>query len=1376
MRFDAGNIDIHALLTDEYVAVANRGQPFTKEGLIALCQTDISPKGRENIFNSSSRIEDARGLLKKIRCDRLNAYKSCPGDIEEHANKETSLRDEYAGRILPELLQNAHDARAKKKIGRKGIGFKAVLNICNRPRIHSGPLHCYFDAQHSSDFLKKREMKTEKAPVLRLPFLYSQEQEPAPIQELIEKYDTVIVLPFTDNQSRERFLPHWEKCAKDGRLLLFLESDGLNRIVWERNDETGISKYDWSRRVEDGHVEIHGNTPDKQIDEHWRIYKSKRAAVAVNLKDTGSPGPEIKRPYVRVFFETKECSPLPLLIHAEFPLKQGRDNVSIEAGSVGETAEEVADRVYDALSAVSDPGVFLDMLKPRIKPNEMDNIENQLWGAFKTRLSGISIPSANQVQLSQVRLRPEHRRWGYDCNLWNDFKSILHKHNREQFLQLPLLPPGVDTDDREDTILLFNPDARLSKEEINELAFLPVTEYKRFVPTNNTNIFFPTDNKPPPAPPGVEIRLLEHNFVELIKTHRQKNNLKKILLNEFHVSEFKPLGLLEAILPILCNTDVEQPARLIDFLFSAVEPELADEDIIFNWKEPARKKVSELLKLPVRGGDERPVKEVYAGSDWTGNDFLEKAYGNNNERDFLKSPPSDEEEKKRWQRFYQWLGVGWCPKIMPILCFYEKAGTKEGSLWKNDQRNGYFSVEPAPHRWREYCKSLPKEKSNDPCPEYTPRMRQNWSLDGGEAILSQDGAFSIIGNNWKYFKQYETAIGFQSSNKNKDNDQHRWSCQSYFIWLLKNNAWIPVKEIAEKQNPKDVFQNPEVSIETGGWTYQNQDDAEKDFLEAIGVRSGWKAINSEDWKHWLQAAAGLSKEQIHSRKENVKSLYLAALRHWRDNNRDHYSGPLWGIMYRDDKEEWRLSNGRNDIYFVDRPDLTNLQIPGLCIFPEQAILFKKEAENKLQLKRLSEYLSGKPVEPEEIKERSNQLSQRIESRLDIINAYLDVKFKDDKSNFHSTRTPEVKVVKRLNVSFEIGGRTIHDQELNAYLWQNNSDGHQVLWLNDKLFDNNKPGFMIFEYIASALGYAEKVILDEQSCIKDLLLYEDWEIEKKLIHLGCPKETIEQIVSNKHEPQTRHEETEITTTYKSEKTERTTIQETPEASTGTGQTKYSEQFNESNESHSFDTRVTHSRHINRNHNASSRTSSRGTTSAPNYKAGIETQERIRKSLQEHLEPHGWWVSPGTTHDEQQRETDIELNHEQHGTYHVEVKHCESGYVYWSEKEVSKALKHHGRYLMVIVQGGDEKHQQYWIINPTNELILAPRKGVWEWRSRRFDVSYQPEQDNPWAIPCPREEHSADRFSFKIDVKRWIAEREPNHCPLFDLDRETNTLTD
>ena len=238
------NTDFHALLTDEYVAVANRGQVFTREGLRAVCQAHISPKG-ENGVTPIMDEADGVSFLQEIREQRLAAYESCPSDFLEHAHAEDVLRREYAGRILSELLQNAHDAISTEPIGSKGVGFKAVLNVCEGPRIHSGPLHCGFDRLRSREEFQDAGLihDDESVPLMRLPFSVSTTDEPQPVRNLIAKYDTVVLLPFIGLSARERFLKEWAEYAGDPTLLLFLPS--LSHIVWERHDGTNTSSRKW---------------------------------------------------------------------------------------------------------------------------------------------------------------------------------------------------------------------------------------------------------------------------------------------------------------------------------------------------------------------------------------------------------------------------------------------------------------------------------------------------------------------------------------------------------------------------------------------------------------------------------------------------------------------------------------------------------------------------------------------------------------------------------------------------------------------------------------------------------------------------------------------------------------------------------------------------------------------------------------------------------------------------------------------------------------------------------------------------------------------------------------------------------------------------
>ena len=95
------------------------------------------------------------------------------------------------------------------------------------------------------------------------------------------------------------------------------------------------------------------------------------------------------------------------------------------------------------------------------------------------------------------------------------------------------------------------------------------------------------------------------------------------------------------------------------------------------------------------------------------------------------------------------------------------------------------------------------------------------------------------------------------------------------------------------------------------------------------------------------------------------------------------------------------------------------------------------------------------------------------------------------------------------------------------------------------------------------------------------------------------------------------------------------------------------------------------------------------------------------------------------------------------------------IYWSEKEVEKAQKNLGRYLMVIlIRNGKDDFKEYWIVNPLDKLKTLPRTGVWEWRGREDNVLLQ-EQSGPWTVPDPRAERPAAGFSFKIDVNDdWI----------------------
>ena len=135
----------HVLLAEEYVAAANTGRPFSREGLRTVCGADFTSKGAATEDSPFADSKEVNEFLKEVRDEQVGAYNSRPRYIAEEAEREKKLRREYAARVLPELIQNAHDAATDHPIGKYGVGFKAVLNVSDGPRIHSAKLHCCFD-------------------------------------------------------------------------------------------------------------------------------------------------------------------------------------------------------------------------------------------------------------------------------------------------------------------------------------------------------------------------------------------------------------------------------------------------------------------------------------------------------------------------------------------------------------------------------------------------------------------------------------------------------------------------------------------------------------------------------------------------------------------------------------------------------------------------------------------------------------------------------------------------------------------------------------------------------------------------------------------------------------------------------------------------------------------------------------------------------------------------------------------------------------------------------------------------------------------------------------------------------------------------------
>lgn len=194
--------------------------------------------------------------ISNFREKTLKTYENEPDRIREDFGSEARVSDDYKGRALLELLQNADDAqqpeseittkvggteaifiltkeafycanggymmtaqglnsicrlshspkdRSRLTIGEKGLGFKSVLSFSKIPEIHSGNLHCSFDRQesyrfiHSSSVIKETrpDLTVDAVPLLRIPVWCDSTcwENDALLTQLVENYATVIKLP-----------------------------------------------------------------------------------------------------------------------------------------------------------------------------------------------------------------------------------------------------------------------------------------------------------------------------------------------------------------------------------------------------------------------------------------------------------------------------------------------------------------------------------------------------------------------------------------------------------------------------------------------------------------------------------------------------------------------------------------------------------------------------------------------------------------------------------------------------------------------------------------------------------------------------------------------------------------------------------------------------------------------------------------------------------------------------------------------------------------------------------------------------------------------------------------------------------------------------
>ena len=574
-------------------------------------------------------------------------------------------------------------------------------------------------------------------------------------------------------------------------------------------------------------------------------------------------------------------------------------------------------------------------------------------------------------------------------------------------------------------------------------------------------------------------------------------------VRDFRISEV----ITHAVLPVV--EAGEQPAGIVEFLYvlwcRAESRERGD----FDWRERWRERLIRACKVRCHNGELRSALEIYAGGDWTRSDFLEHCYAGRTDRTFLHAPPHDPEFRESWAAFYRWLGVGWAPKVIPLLLEEDKSKTKRGWQWID----GRFVVAgQEPPGWRDYCaQAWAQRYQASDFTHRTPRLKLDWTLDGGEEIVEHSGAFEAIHATWSYYARYAESVCFWSSNQQQDYDNERKSTVSYLIWRLRNLRWLPAGEPQELHRPVDMFRPGEVALSRSmsGWVFAIGNNVPDKIADALAIRRDWKVVTLDDWRRWLRAAETLNPQQLIDDRERIRRLYACLLANAErgDAQTPFKSCKLWWIERLEACENWTLETAAlaNGAY-LDRPELESLFLPGIVVFPARLNHKAAKAEALFGMPRLSDRIEGVP---NTIGDRQmSEMTGRIRSRVPYLVAYLGVTRNEQSHDKLRTALAIIEVIgtPRLEVTWKrkLDGQVVATVKTTSFAHR--AGDHWRLYLRaPHTPPESDPAW---ERLAGVILLAcEFPSTEKASDVRDILIYAEDRLREKLTNLGIAPETV-----------------------------------------------------------------------------------------------------------------------------------------------------------------------------------------------------------------------------------------------------------------------------
>ena len=1373
-------------LTENSLIVANTGQPFSRLGVISICASHRGTKKRVQPVDLFGKWPDSN-LPVAIQEKEIETYLSDKNRLFDDYNHETEISHDYGGRFLWELLQNADDAMSPigtpptDMIGIKGLGFKSVLEISKKPTIYSDPFHFYFSASDSQRLMQAKGISKPPPLTFRIPHNNPNIED---IIDLVDEFPTIICLPFADEVAKNKVSDALENLSEYFvTLCQYIQKvqvvwpNGRNRL-WKikRNTDGELKDGDISVQViEDGSVlkkikyrrwaNIWNNRPGE-----------KRHSVAICLPiDSKNRLREWEGTLpLYSFFPTEEHLPFKALLHASFDLDQSRKHVRDPDNKIVlDKLDMLLNRILKNIPA----RVSLKAFFPQNKPVE-NKLSKKMWDRFESVLQRNDFVPC----IGGMKVIPKNARlWEY--NLGNVLRSEEEKVAKEALVLPDLL---IDDGLRKaleslGAELLENPtylsllkycNNETLKDCINALkVFSSVLSAKQYVYPNEYTQYINA---------GREIPCWYTNAGKPRSLSDKLPLLRKEL--DIEVPEWISCNALDPEV-LKCLIDIEENGKddlpsTWGHILSGILLKNSSDDLLHNlllpiiqrkneldwwnlhggevlnlfqlwtkglkftgspvaiWNDNRRKKLGQALFLPTENGW-LPSWQCYAGSSWGGPASFDSFFADKEKRGVLIAPErwpvKIDGNRNNWEKILCYVGVSW---EMKLIC---KSGDGYNG-WKITPDSGSWEIEcPFPmlrqkDYWSDYLLSLvPPSFYQDTVFDFDSRVHKQWGIEFFPEALPEKAVERVMAVKSIAKEAIDSVMEYTYQKGGGYDGRNEGKIKSFAAWQIKDYPWMPCKKsLLDKKRevpPGKAYMPgkgiggllPELNITIADG--QTGRDVATFLTQTLEVRETLPLPGETIWMEWIErlpAAAQRTEDQslgIRITRVLYRSFYNIhdEKPEWLDVNNDIPS-LRWNLEGKTEKLEFKPPN---NVFWLDEPYLAEpntrtelLRRFNIFILEQE---YGKKASGWCNLTPLSELIHVKPHYDNKDHDTTDIVRKRYRERYNALKVA---------SGMNSLPEPDnLKILAVDNLRLRI---MMDKERISAPKVRN--------WMEDGLvlIDSQK------KWEALGLSLVQKKSKKNISYVFENLLQEEHgdEVLQRLRDLGVPESALEDLEADF--------QTELAN--QTSRTNGTTVEagtyvrdaEKPEVQdTDDGEKTVQEH-------HKGASKVT-----DEGKGQTKEPMRSGKINQSRQKKGKDAENWIRTRISDLLSLTDWAVSIRPERDSQNRESDIVLSHQILGKYHIEVKHIEAGMIYWTEKEVSKAIDNTNNYWMVLMRPGYATTDDniIWFWDPLKDLKKLPRHGRWLWRTEKNAVGLDAQD---WIVPKPRGKADANNFTFVIEV--------------------------